>query len=87
MNLKFWSHQNGFRSPTEQQLVRWETDGGNYRECEDAVLCDGRLYSCQAELMRARVQAKMKKIASYIKDRFDSRIDFRRQASNLYSNL
>lgn len=81
MNIKFWSHKNGFRSPTEQQLVRWETDGGNYRECEDAVLCDGRLYSCQAALMRARVQAKMKKVIVFFQNRIDSRFDFRRQAS------
>jgi hypothetical protein len=73
MNMKFWSHKNGFRSPTEQQLVRWETDGGNYRECQDAVLCDGRLYNSQAELMRARLQAKMKRVVGYIQDRLESR--------------
>lgn len=73
MSLKFWSHGNGFRSPTEQQLVRWETDGGNYRDCEDAVLCDGRLYSSQAAMMRARLEAKVKKVVGFFQERLESR--------------
>ena len=75
MNLKFWSHRNGFRSPTEQQLVRWETDGGNYRECQEAILVDGRLYGSQTELMKARVQAQIKKVAGFIQDRLESKLD------------
>lgn len=75
MNLKFWSHKNGFRSPTEQQLVRWETDGGNYRDCEEAVLVDGRLYNNRADLMRARVQVQVKRVVGYIQERLDSRFD------------
>lgn len=77
MNIKFWSHGNGFRSPTEQQLVRWETDGGNYHDCEDAVLFDGRLYSCQADLMRARAHAKIKQVVGFFQDRLESRLERR----------
>ncbi len=75
MNLRVWSHKNGFRSPTEQQLVRWETDGGNYRECEDAVLCEGRLYSCSAELFRARMASKIKKVVGFLQTRLEARMD------------
>ncbi len=77
MNLRLWSHKNGFRSPTEQQLVRWETDGGNFRECEDAILCDGRLYNCKADLYRAQVAGKIKKVMGFLQARFDARMDHR----------
>ncbi len=69
MKLKFWSHKNGFRSPTEQQLARWETDGGNYTDVQDAVLCDGRLYSCKAELNKARLVAKLKSVMGYVQSK------------------
>lgn len=81
MNLRFWSHKNGFRSPTEQQLVRWETDGGNYRDCQEAILCEGRLYSCQAELMKARIQGKIKKVVGFLQNRLEAREGQRRHAS------
>lgn len=66
MKLKFWIHKNGFRSPTEQQLARWETDGGNYSEVQDAVLFEGRLYSSQAELTKARLIDRAKRFANYV---------------------
>lgn len=81
MNMRFWSHKNGFRSPTEQQLVRWETDGGNYRECEEAVLSEGRLYSSQAELRKARLQGRIKKVVGFLQTRLEARGEQRRQAA------
>lgn len=84
MNLRFWSHMNGFRSPTEQQLVRWETDGGNYSECQEAVLCDGRLYNNQSELLKARVRSKVQKFVGFLQNRFDARADHQRRQANQY---
>lgn len=75
MKLKFWSHKNGFRSPTEQQLARWETDGGNYTDVQDAVLCDGRLYSCKAELNKARLVAKLKSVMGYVQAKLQTKAE------------
>ncbi|CAN5643045.1 hypothetical protein BH10BDE1_BH10BDE1_11620 [soil metagenome] len=73
MNIRLWSHRNGFRSPTEQQLVRWELDGGSELEYENAVLFEGRLYDCQASLLKARVEGGIKKIAAFLKKRLEAR--------------
>lgn len=73
MTIKFWSHKKGFRSPTEQQLVCWEFDGGNQKECEDAILFDGRMYDCPAALLKARVENGIKKAALFFQQHLESR--------------
>lgn len=65
MREKFRAHDTGYRSPTEQQLIRWETDGGNYFECMSAYLFDGRLYSCKLDLFRAQLSKQLKSFVQY----------------------
>jgi hypothetical protein len=77
MKFKFWSHRNGFRSPTEQQLVGWEFDGGNQKECDDAVLFEGRLYNCRAELLKARIEHGIKKAAVFLQHSLENRLESR----------
>lgn len=67
MDVISWCHKDGFRSPTEQQLVRWETDGGSPWECRDAELCNGRLYTCKVQLTKARIKLKVSQIFNAVK--------------------
>ena len=73
MKIKLWSHRNGFRSPTEQQLVRWELDGGSELEFANAVLFDGRLYDSPSALMKARIEDGLKKIAVFVQKRIEAK--------------
>jgi len=67
MGSFFWCHKDGFRSPTEQQLVGWETDGGNFSEFESAELCNGRLYTCKFQLAKARLLLKIDRLLKVVK--------------------
>lgn len=43
------------KGPTENQIQKWEYDGGHYQEADHAELIDGNLYLHLTEKLKARL--------------------------------
>lgn len=76
-----WIHRKGFRSPTERQLIRWELDGGDYREFQLAVLVDGRIYRCRADFLKAEARVRIVQAIKVLRAMVASRLSAQYQTA------
>lgn len=61
-----WILKGKMRSPTERQLARWETDGGNYHDIQLAVLEGGKIYGSRLEFLKADLLKRVSNLIRYL---------------------